>query len=198
VNVSDAEFFDAWILRTILDGLVAPIAIVDSHGRIVFANRAMSVFLSHRSGDLPALPKSVRTIAKLQLLSSEFVARIQRIGHHSELTLITIAGFIGRGHDLEIALRELFTLTNREARLARELYDGFSLAESAGRLNIQLSTARTHLKRIFDKTSSRRQSQLVRLITIVAISVCPGELKQKKISVSPPVGGRIASTKRLF
>lgn len=57
-----------------------------------------------------------------------------------------------------------FGLTPAEARLAIELLAGGSRGEVAGRLGISDSTARTHLSRIFDKTGTRRQSELVALI----------------------------------
>lgn len=57
-----------------------------------------------------------------------------------------------------------FGLTPAEARLAIELLAGGSRGEVAARLGISDSTARTHLSRIFDKTGTRRQSELVALI----------------------------------
>jgi len=55
-------------------------------------------------------------------------------------------------------------LTPAEARLAADLADGLTLEESAERSSTQVATARTHLKRIFAKTRTRRQSELVRLL----------------------------------
>lgn len=61
-------------------------------------------------------------------------------------------------------LRALYGLTPAEARLAADLADGLTLEESAERSSTQVATARTHLKRIFAKTRTRRQSELVRLL----------------------------------
>jgi DNA-binding CsgD family transcriptional regulator len=63
------------------------------------------------------------------------------------------------------AVSSLFDLTRAEARLCRHLTSGSSLGKAAGRMGISLNTARTHLKRIFDKTGTHRQSQLVLLLT---------------------------------
>ncbi len=64
----------------------------------------------------------------------------------------------------EVQLESLYLLTPAEARLADLLADGLDLKECSETLNISVHTARTHLKRIFDKTDTHRQSSLVRLI----------------------------------
>jgi DNA-binding CsgD family transcriptional regulator len=61
-------------------------------------------------------------------------------------------------------LRHLFDLTDSEARVACALADGMSLAEAAQAHGVRISTARTHLSRIFHKTATRQQSQLVSLL----------------------------------
>jgi DNA-binding CsgD family transcriptional regulator len=63
-----------------------------------------------------------------------------------------------------VVLARLFGLTPAEAKLAASLMQGKSLEESAGELSITRETARTHLKRIFDKTSTHRQGELVHLL----------------------------------
>lgn len=62
------------------------------------------------------------------------------------------------------ALAALFELTPREAAIAVRLAQGADLAEIARELGIGLGTVRNHLKRVFDKTGTNRQSHLVRLI----------------------------------
>jgi DNA-binding CsgD family transcriptional regulator len=64
----------------------------------------------------------------------------------------------------EEALRADFGLTKAEARIAKLLADGHPLAEVGELLEITPNTARTHLKRIFSKTDTNRQSSLVKLI----------------------------------
>jgi DNA-binding CsgD family transcriptional regulator len=65
-------------------------------------------------------------------------------------------------------LRELFSLTPAEARLAAALVEGQNLEEAAVSLAITIETARTHLRRIFSKTSTNRQGELISLIMRVA------------------------------
>ncbi len=63
------------------------------------------------------------------------------------------------------SLRDLFGLTAAEARVALALTEGLSPAEAAERLKVSSNTVRVHLARIFDKTGTRRQSELARLMT---------------------------------
>jgi DNA-binding CsgD family transcriptional regulator len=58
----------------------------------------------------------------------------------------------------------VFPLTPAEAQVARALLDGQSTEELADRLGITVQTARTHVKRVLQKTECRRQSELVRLL----------------------------------
>jgi DNA-binding CsgD family transcriptional regulator len=64
----------------------------------------------------------------------------------------------------EEMIRHLHGLTRAEAHLAVLLAEGGHLDEVARRLNISMHTARTHLKRIFSKTNTERQIDLVRLL----------------------------------
>ena len=61
-------------------------------------------------------------------------------------------------------LRQLYKLTPAEARLAALLAQGLRLEDAATELGVSLNTVRTHLKRIFSKTETDRQAELVRLI----------------------------------
>jgi DNA-binding CsgD family transcriptional regulator/PAS domain-containing protein len=64
-------------------------------------------------------------------------------------------------------LRELFGLTAAEASLCVVLAGGVTLQEAADRNAIKIKTARTYLERIFSKTATRQQSQLVALVRSV-------------------------------
>ncbi len=61
-------------------------------------------------------------------------------------------------------LREVFGLTEAEARLAALLATGAELREAAQKLGITYGTGRTRLAQIFQKTDTRRQAALVRLL----------------------------------
>jgi DNA-binding CsgD family transcriptional regulator len=80
-------------------------------------------------------------------------------------------GFIllSRSPDCEIevdepALRTAYSLTPAEARVCAALVSGENIHILSDKLSISPQTARTHLKRIYDKTSTTRQPELVRLL----------------------------------
>lgn len=62
---------------------------------------------------------------------------------------------------LEDVLERLYSLTKAEARLAAALVQDPRLEEAAGSIGITVNTARTHLKKLFTKTGTDRQSSLV-------------------------------------
>jgi DNA-binding CsgD family transcriptional regulator len=68
-------------------------------------------------------------------------------------------------------LRGLYGLTPTETDLAVELMQGGRLTAAAEALGIATSTARSHLKRIFDKTGARRQAELVHLATEISTGI---------------------------
>jgi DNA-binding CsgD family transcriptional regulator len=61
-------------------------------------------------------------------------------------------------------LRKLYGLSPTECRLADHLAAGVELQSAAERLRLTVQTARFHLKAIFRKTETNRQTDLVRLI----------------------------------
>lgn len=65
---------------------------------------------------------------------------------------------------LERTLCELYGLTPAEAGVAVRLVTGAPLGDVADELGISMNTARTHLRRVFAKTRTRGQSDLVRLL----------------------------------
>lgn len=68
----------------------------------------------------------------------------------------------------ETSLRQLFSLTAAEAKVAQRLACGDSLEETARHLSIKPTTARTQLAAIFAKTETRRQAKLVAILGRVA------------------------------
>src|ERR1035437_6903949 len=65
---------------------------------------------------------------------------------------------------IEGILRQIYELTAAEARVAMLLTDGKSSTDICNVLGIKQNTFRTHVKHIFSKTNTRRQSELIRLI----------------------------------
>jgi DNA-binding CsgD family transcriptional regulator len=80
-----------------------------------------------------------------------------------------VAIFIRAAEDDAISLREIlancYALTKAELRLATQLYEGLSLADAAARNSVSVETIRAQLSAVFDKTNTRRQSELVVLLS---------------------------------
>jgi DNA-binding CsgD family transcriptional regulator len=68
-------------------------------------------------------------------------------------------------------LRDHFGLTDAQARLAIEVVKGSGLKACARRLRIAETTARSHLRQIFEKTGTQRQAELVRLVCACRFSM---------------------------
>lgn len=67
----------------------------------------------------------------------------------------------------EAALRTLFGLTPAECRLSQLLLEGIDLCAASDRLRVTTATARFMLKSVFHKTDCHRQSQLLRLLSLL-------------------------------
>lgn len=67
------------------------------------------------------------------------------------------------------ALKSTYGLTAAEARVTQGLAEGRDLAAVAATLHISSGTARNHLKQVYAKTDTHRQSELVRLV----LMACP-------------------------
>ena len=66
------------------------------------------------------------------------------------------------------AIGRKFRLTGAELQLLLALMDGLTLQGAADRFGVSIETVRTHLKRIFSKTDTTRQVDLVRKIGQIA------------------------------
>jgi DNA-binding CsgD family transcriptional regulator len=68
----------------------------------------------------------------------------------------------------EAPLRAAYQLTAAEARVCSGLISGENVHTLSARLGISPQTARTHLKRIYDKTGTTRQAELLRVLMTFA------------------------------
>jgi DNA-binding CsgD family transcriptional regulator len=64
-------------------------------------------------------------------------------------------------------ITEAFNLTLAEAKVALAIASGLTISEYASRLGISTNTVKTHLRRVFDKTGTSRQSELARLMASI-------------------------------
>ena len=73
-------------------------------------------------------------------------------------------------------LQMLFRLTPAEARLAQHLMLGMSLPEAAEKIGVSHNTVKTQLRRVLEKTETRRQCDLIRVLTVAGLS----EIKESR------------------
>lgn len=85
-------------------------------------------------------------------------------GPNTSLKVVTLHERLRLVPDCAALLVDLFDLLPSEARLAAALAGGDGLAEAARRLGLTIETARNYSKRIFAKTDTHGQTDLVRLI----------------------------------
>ena len=71
-------------------------------------------------------------------------------------------------------LRDLYGLTPREARLAEQLARGETPNQAAKALGIGIATVREHLSALLHKTETSRQTDLVRLLLLLALGIDAG------------------------
>lgn len=71
------------------------------------------------------------------------------------------------------AMRDLYALSASEARVVSQLIQGHSTREIAHNLKVADSTLRTHMKRIFCKTNTHHQAELVSKILLFDTQVLP-------------------------
>jgi DNA-binding CsgD family transcriptional regulator len=86
------------------------------------------------------------------------------IGQEDQLALVFVVLPERLGKIPEITLKSLFGLTNAEQKLAKLIVQGGRLEQAADQLCISINTARTHMKRIYAKTETCSQTELVRLM----------------------------------
>jgi DNA-binding CsgD family transcriptional regulator len=101
----------------------------------------------------------------LWVVVSPLGRRLRRvIGQEDQVAIIFVVSPERLGNISEVTLRTLFGLTLKEQKLAKLIIEGYRLDEAATHLNISVNTARTHMKRIYAKTDTGRQTDLVRLL----------------------------------
>lgn len=175
--------------RAGIDTLPIGLALADADGRVLHANREAARILS-TSSDVEALVTSTA----VQCADSSRIALLPRQGARPvELLAVPCRPIVepllsqvprvvlflidpARSADAyERGLRAAFQLTAAEARLAARLAHGDSLQECARVLGITKATARTHLSRLFAKTDTSRQAELVRLLVMTSITSGGGD-----------------------
>jgi len=200
-------------MTTILDQLALGVVLLDDEGRVSYANRSAAELIGAEPGFAEAGERAARSEALYRTVhgADQSLHRHPKDGRPLQLLATPLlwpnpdgaparqfvrAIFIGdpkqdTGDPIE-NLGEAYGLTPAEIRLAWLLVGDRTLSEAAAQLGIQLSTARTVLKRVLAKTGTRRQASLVRLLLSG-----PAQLRSDSRSgAATPVRGRPKARRR--
>ncbi len=189
-SAQDAEArAEATTADLILSRLSVALMVVDHDLELKFQNPAAQSFvnrsphLCERNGRLAATTsetqKSLRTAVVSTAVdrSKDFV--VVKLGDASvgrpETVTVTqlkpklpLALVVGNQPTTDPGLADMVLttlgLTPSERRVIRMLVQGLSLEDAANAANVKLSTARSYLRKAFEKTNTNRQSELISLV----------------------------------
>jgi DNA-binding CsgD family transcriptional regulator len=176
-----------------LEAIGLPAAVMTASGRVLTANVLLenmpSVFIATALGGMALANASADTLFQQAVAHNQHDRVVRSIPIPAKedqpalvihlLPLRRAAHEIFSGADILVAatamsasaivpsptlLAGLFDLTPAESRLAAALSQGRPLKDAAFDLNITVKTSRTYLERVFAKTGTRQQSQLVALL----------------------------------
>jgi len=178
--------------RIILDKLDRGVVLLDARGRVLDANSLAVRLLKAGDGMALRSGRFVFADAALELRLSRmitqrgagaaaaFAARVSRSAGAPYRVVVTpvpegaderdvafVALIYAPDEQRDIStdvLRELYALTPAQAQVARSLFAGRSVEESAAALNLSPNTVRTHLKQIFTRCEVQSQAELLHLL----------------------------------
>jgi len=193
VNIADIigrASREAETFRGMIDRLATAVLLLDDDGRLVHANNAAETLLGRREADerlgVLRLDRSqMRQMLRQSQASpgatfletsagARLVAHILPLASGARiLTGLTngdpvAAVFLQPAHfeppSIPESLARAFDLTPAELRVALSTLRNDKVAEMAENLGLSEATVKTHLSRIFSKTDSRRQADIVKLV----------------------------------
>jgi DNA-binding CsgD family transcriptional regulator len=139
-------------------------AVLGHEGRLTTHDAATSAALAAAIADAPrAGGHSIVIVARDSAIFAGHVVPLQSARHSGDATVAVFVHPAGRPGAPEIA-GQAFRLTKAEQRVLASVADGGSVAEVAARIGISTTTVKTHLQRIFAKTGTGRQTDLLRLV----------------------------------
>ncbi|MHC2107113.1 helix-turn-helix transcriptional regulator [Methylobacterium sp. CM6246] len=176
-------------LYRLVEHLEQGVAVTDRSGRVQVLNRAAHALVRRgllllRNGYLcTGTPEHAAVFGRLVARCATGTGGALRLAGEGGTLLIAACPIPGNGVLLRVidpaaaplpdpgALQELFGFTPAEAALATDILAGHDLAASAARRRITLHTARAHLRRLFEKTGTNRQAELMRLLLLCPLPV---------------------------
>jgi DNA-binding CsgD family transcriptional regulator len=130
--------------------------------------RAGAADVTERRGGSMALPSPARR-SPLSVTVAPIRAEAPIALREEPSVLVCVSDLDVRGRIADESLRELFDLSRAEAKVAAALFEGATPKEAGEQLGISFYTVRGHLVRIFEKTGTSRQAELVRLLAAAAV-----------------------------
>lgn len=96
------------------------------------------------------------------------IARARRMLAPAEPAALVSIVDLGASHPAYYAIyRRSFGFTHREAETAQALMQGHSVESAAAALGLSVPTARIHVRRLLEKTGTARQSELIRILSLI-------------------------------
>jgi DNA-binding CsgD family transcriptional regulator len=125
--------------------------------------------------NLPAETLVVRRgghLAPIWMVITPLKRMLRRVvGQETQVALVFLGPPERLNQPLAMILRTRYGLTPREEKLTLLIVEGHRLMDAAEILGISLNTARTHMKRIYTKTQTSHQSELVRVLLTGPLSL---------------------------
>ena len=184
----------------IIDSLAFSIFIINDKGEIQYLNRSAKLMLS--LPDSVLYINNNRCLCPVEVIKNNEMKSLMRISTENNIRLMTLNGmktvhlfFQSVRYDdlswvklvliptqqqsdgMSKGLSEIYSLTHSELQLTNALLQGQSLKEYSQSKNISLNTVRSHLKMVFKKTNTCKQSELIALLCQLP-SFMPSELKR--------------------
>ncbi len=97
------------------------------------------------------------------------IGRFGDFGMRDAAVLLFIVDPVNRAGIPMSWIMDGYGLTQAEAKVALAASSGLSIPETASRLGLSPNTIKTHLRRIFAKTGTNRQTELARLMASIAL-----------------------------
>jgi len=194
------------LIRPALDMLELAMIALQQGGRIAFANRAAKELLKdghgllNRNGTLAGCDQHVQKVLDLLLADgahgrsrAALLSRARRIRLYGLIMPVARAGDASASRPLSVLLifdakrptvwtpslmRDAFGLTGAESRLAHALACGKTLGQHALEAKVSLSTVRSQLRHILQKTHTRRQTELLSVLArLPAVRAAPAIMR---------------------
>lgn len=109
---------------------------------------------------------SRRTAKPLQVIVSPFVSGLGEVPFNVAATVYIRDSQAGMVSPID-TFQSLYGLTKAEAKLAALLVEGCNISDAAEKNRVTRETVRSQLKAVFQKTGTRRQAELVRLLATI-------------------------------